>query len=96
MDFRCSGYHSCPSCGQSDSPSVFILSFSIIGFKVWFVMHLSGPAANLSLKGSPYWMAPEVPSYSINVSVRAHPMASHTNIVFPAALTVCDAEGCSF
>ena len=66
VDFRCSGYHSCPSCGQSDSRSVFILSFSIIGFKIWFVMQLSGPAANLSLKGSPYWMAPEVPSYSIN------------------------------
>ena len=66
VDFRCIGYHCCCSCGQSDSGSVFILSISIIGLKIWFVMQLSGPAANLSLKGSPYWMAPEVPSYSIN------------------------------
>ncbi|KAI8022461.1 Mitogen-activated protein kinase kinase kinase 5 [Camellia lanceoleosa] len=36
-----------------------LMFFDQLEIKISFVMQLSGPAANLSLKGSPYWMALE-------------------------------------
>lgn len=56
-----------------------------------FLSQLTGQAAELSLKGSPYWMAPEVPSFATLNRVECGFDSDIT--ICSAAYASCNAEG---
>ena len=74
-------------------PTIASLRFDLEPFG--FSVQLNGQAANLSLKGSPYWMAPEVlPLKHSLLSYVLHLSFNHAYIIcYLAALAVSYADG---